>query len=102
MPMIYEGNPKHKEPWQPGAHGSLCPALPPKLPQWLLENSVAEPGGNRRFACHEGKAYRASEHRPGFWHGYPVSWMEVPEKIRRKWLREKCIRRQDIKMESEE
>jgi hypothetical protein len=84
--MEYEPNPKHKEPWQPGRRGSLCPKMPRGLPGRLLAESQVH--GRKRYACHEHKAYCAQEHAPGRWHGYPVSWREVPPPVRRQWLQE--------------
>jgi len=93
--MKYEGNPKHKDPWQRGRKGSLCPRRDEPWAQDLLENSEASDG--KRFACFDGKAYCAQEHRKGFWHGYPVGWKEVPPHIRDKWIEEGLVSRQDIK-----
>lgn len=93
--MRYEGNPKHKEPWQRGRRGSLCPRLEPETVRGLLENAESE--GDKRFAYHEGRAYCAQEHAPGAWHGYPVGWKEVPPTLRRKWQEEGLVRRRDIK-----
>lgn len=97
MPKLeYEGNPKHKKPWQPGRRGSLCP------PQFdietateLLEGSEASAG--KRYATRDGIAYAAQEHRPSVWHGYPVAWSEVPETFRRRWLSEGKVSRSEIR-----
>ena len=88
MPL-YESNPKHKEPWQPGARGSFCPVALHPLAQKLLDES--ELMNNKRYAVHEGKAYCAQEHAEDRWHGYPVLWREVPEVTKRKWLNEEKI-----------
>ena len=58
--MRYFGNPKHKEPWQPGRKGSLCPSrrkMPDLDPQKLLESS--ELCGAKRYAVFEGLAFAA-------------------------------------------
>src|SRR6266487_4452398 len=84
--MVYEGNPKHKHPWQPGRKGSLCPSsitLPQA--QELLEGSVVR--GSARFAVLSGQAYCAREHRSDRWHGYPVQWHEVPPDVQATWVR---------------
>lgn len=93
--MRYEPNPKHKEPWQRGRRGSLCPRFGPETAQSLLEES--EPVGKKRFVCHEGRAYCAQEHASGRWHGYPVGWMEVPPRLRMKWRRNGTVQRRDIR-----
>ncbi len=94
--MKYEGNPKHKEPWQRGRRGSLCPKevhLP--LAQKLLDSSRLE--GEKRFAAHDGKAYCAMEHRDGLWHGFPVGWSEVPPAARNELMQQGYVTRHDIK-----
>ena len=93
--MEYEASPKHKEPWQRGRRGSLCPPFEPKAVQELLDRSEQE--GDKRFVCHEGLAYCAQEHALGRWHGYPVGWKEVPTSLTRKWCEEGLVRRSDIR-----
>jgi hypothetical protein len=95
--LRYEPNRKHKEPWQPGRKGSLCP--PPaelSLSQAtrMLRDSVLD--GKKRYAHHAGKAYVAQEHQGG-WHGYPVGWVEVPASIWLNWLSCRQIRKQDLR-----
>jgi len=92
----YEGNPKHKHPWQPGRRGSLCPKeIDVERAQELLAASVEI--GAVRFATQGGRAFCAREHRAGAWHGYPVGWREVPPKIRGEWLSAGLIARRDVK-----
>ena len=94
--MRYEGSSKHRDPWQPGRRGSLCPKdLDQAIVQQLLEAS--ELVGNKRYAVYEGRAYCAQQHRADTWHGYPVGWGAVPETLRRNWRREGRLRRRDIK-----
>lgn len=94
--MVYEGNPKHKEPWQPGRRGSMCPrSITLELAQKLLDGSVA--AGGARYATVEGVAFCAREHRPGSWHGYPVAWREVPADVRLAWLEAGVVRRADVR-----
>jgi hypothetical protein len=52
--------------------------------------------GEKRYAYHEGKAYCGKEHQPGRWHGWPVGWVEVPEKLRTQWVKGGKVKRQDI------
>ena len=95
--MEYEPNPKHKEPWQPGRKGSLCPELPRSLPKQLLGGSILH--GRKRYACHEGQAYCAQEHREDTWHGYPISWQEVPPKVRNEWAEQGLVTKRQMKRE---
>ena len=92
----YEGIAKHKQPWQCGRRGSLCPAaIDLETARRLLSNSEAV--GAKRYAVHEGRAYCAREHGADAWHGYPVGWREVPENLRRAWRKEGRLRRRDVK-----
>jgi len=93
--LMYEGNPKHKEPWQPGRKGSLCPRELGERAQVLLSES--EPFEDKRYGVYEGKPYCAQEHGNGRWHGYPVGWKEVPEPIRRQWRRQGRVAGKDIR-----
>ena len=94
--MRYESNPKHRQPWQRGRRGSLCPeTVGLKAARRLLSDS--EPVGDKRYAVHEGRAYCAQEHEADAWHGYPVGWREVPESLRRAWLAQGRLRKQDVR-----
>ena len=94
--MQYEGNPKHKEPWQRGRRGSLCPKeIDLKRAQTLLDQSEAF--GRKRFAAFEGRAYCAMEHLEGRWHGYPVGWSEVPPRVRNALVETKQVTRREMK-----
>lgn len=94
--LVYEGNPKHKLPWQRGRRGSLCPPeVDADRAKELLEGS--EPHAGKRFATDGEMAYCAREHRPGSWHGYPVGWREVPASIRSRWLRAGRVSRTEIR-----
>jgi len=93
--MVYESNPKHRDPWQPGRKGSLCPvSITTANAQALLEGSELD--GKIRYATWEGRVFEAQEHQPGRWHGYPVGWVEVPEKLRRKWQTDGLVSRRQI------
>ena len=93
--LIYESNPKHSEPWQPGRKGSICDKDVRPLAQDLLEQSVA--WGDKRYAVVDGKAYCAQQHLPGRWHGYPVGWRDVPPKLRGEWLKRDQLKKRDVK-----
>lgn len=94
--LTYEGNPKHKEPWQPGRRGSLCPReIDMSAAQELLEGSVAV--GAARYSAWQGRAFCAREHRTGLWHGYPVAWHEVPPSVREEWVRSGIVVKSQIR-----
>lgn len=94
--MIYEGNPKHREPWQPGRKGTLCPQWSRSLVQQILDGSIPSSDGNIRFGVYDGWAFAAREHDPGRWHGYPVGWNEVDTTIVNQWIRQKVVKRRDV------
>lgn len=94
--MQYEGNRKHKDPMQPGRRGTLCPPeIDHKIARNLLKNSRSD--GEQRYAVHEGRAYCASEHETGKWHGWLVGWVEVPESIRNAWKKDGRVKRSEIR-----
>jgi len=94
--MTYEGSPKHREPWQPGRRGSLCPReIELHEAQRLLAGSVCV--GAARYATWRGQAFCAREHRTGFWHGYPVAWREVPPVVRLEWVRSRLVSKSEVR-----
>ena len=93
--MEYEPNPKHKEPWQRGRRGSICPVMPKELVKTLLGNSV--PVGDKRYSCHEGQAYCGQEHHPGVWHGYPIGWDEVPPHVKFAWIKDGVVNKRQTR-----
>jgi hypothetical protein len=84
-PLVYEPNPKHTEPWQRGARGSLCPK-DADGPALLAASEVDPRHLGKRYATDGHQAYCGQEHLPGRWHGYPVKWREVPPAIWREWV----------------
>lgn len=83
MPPVYESNPKHREPRQPGRKGALCPRdIGLARAQEMLDESVEE--GRRRYAIDNGRPFCARQHDAlrNRWHGYPISWSEVPGSVR--------------------
>src|SRR5437899_2817389 len=90
--LVYEGNPKHKVPWQAGRRGSLCPKdITAEQAQEMLRSSTLS--GKKRYAVDsKGRPFAAQAHAPtkGRWHGYPVAWKEVPGEVR-KTLQEKGL-----------
>lgn len=81
----YEPNPKHKEPWQRGARGSLCPK-DADAPALLAASEIDPAHPGKRYATDGTRAYCGHEHLPGCWHGFPVEWRAVPAIIRNAWL----------------
>ena len=57
----------------------------------------SDPEGGKRYAAHAGRAYCAQHDGHNVWHGYPIGWKEVPEKLRRKWLKEGRMQKRDIR-----
>jgi len=96
QPLVYEPNPKHKEPWQRGARGSRCPREADG-PALLAASEVDPKRPGRRYATDGDQAYCGQEHLPGRWHGYPVKWREVPPVIWRQWVRDKRVSRRALK-----
>lgn len=96
LELPYEPNPKHKEPWQRGRRGSLCPKnLTIKdVLRLLREESVLH--GQARYAIHEGRAFKATANHEGIWHGWPVGWVEVPESLRLQWRKEDKLKKRDM------
>lgn len=98
MKPVYEGNPKHKAPCQPGRKGSLCPSdISVERARELLQSSVEE--GNMRFAADKGRAFCARIHdaTKNRWHGYPVGWKEVPFSVRTRLLKAGAVQAREIK-----
>ena len=93
--MVYESNPKHSEPWQPGKKGGICEQAVRPLAAALL--AASELDGNKRFAVYDGMAYCAQEQRPGVWHGYPVGWIDVPDHIKKKWKHAQLVTKGQLK-----
>lgn len=94
--LLYEPNPKHKEPWQRGARGSLCPK-DVDAPALLAASVIDPKQPGKRYATDGHRAYCGQEHRPGRWHGYPVQWREVPAAIRRDWVTGGKVSKRDLK-----
>jgi len=93
--LRYQHNRKHKEPWQPGRRGSLCPpdiGLPQA--QQLLKDSLSD--GQHRYAVSNGRPFKGQDDGTGVWHGYPVGWVEVPESVRKSFRDSNLVKRHDI------
>jgi len=98
MQPVYEGNPKHKAPWQPGRKGSLCPSdISVTRARELLQSSLAQ--GKKRYAVDQGRAFCAQQHdsAKNRWHGYPIGWREVPTSVRQQLLNNGAVTSRDMK-----
>jgi hypothetical protein len=93
---VYESNPKHKEPWQRGARGSLCPR-DADGPALLAISMVDPQRPGKRYATDGHRAYCGQEHLTGRWHGYPVQWKEVPPAVRSALVNEYHVSKRDLK-----
>ncbi len=96
MGLAYEGNPRHRDPWQRGAQGSRCPkgADGPTL----LAQSVSDPKNpRRRFATDGTDAFQAkptntvNAEGDDVWHGFPVAWHSVPVPIKKHWVQQQVV-----------
>lgn len=94
--LLYEPNPKHKEPWQRGARGSLCPK-DADGPALLAASRVDPIHPGKRYATDGHRAYCGQQHLPGRWHGYPVQWREVPPAIRRGLVTDHQVSKREIR-----
>ncbi|MGO8677670.1 MAG: hypothetical protein ACLQVX_17570 [Limisphaerales bacterium] len=98
MKPVYEGNPKHKAPWQPGRKGSLCPPdINIESARQLLQSSILQ--DRRRYAVDKGRAFCAQQHDAGKnrWHGYPIGWRDVPPAVRKQFMAAAAVTARDIK-----
>lgn len=94
--MRYVGNPKHKEPWQPGRRGSLCPKEVWPYAQRLLDNSILH--GKQRYAIFNGIPYAGKSDKTGtVWHGHPVGISKVPAEVVKIWSEAGIITNRMIK-----
>lgn len=94
--LRYEANPKHKEPWQRGAKGSLCPQDADGSALLAASETDPEQPG-KRYATDGARAYCGHEHLPGRWHGFPIEWRAVPAKIRKAWLTEGRVTKRAVR-----
>jgi cytochrome c peroxidase len=97
QPLQYQPNPKHKPLPTPGRHGSICPK--DVNAQALLLGS--EVYGKKRYATNGLDAFCAQCHDVdhNLWHGYPVSWAEVPPRIRTIWVKNGTVARRTIRQD---
>lgn len=94
--MIYEPNAKHKPEPQPGRHGSICPRFEDGVAFDLLSAGLQV--GKKRFASDGDRAFCAQCHDHGrdAWHGYPVTWAEVPPKVRHQLIKSGVVARRHV------
>ena len=119
--LRYKGSPRHKL-WGPhGVGGSICPdwthdvqsanedgndedsnkgdvdkhPWPETVAQTLLDKSI--PDGKRRYATARSLPFCAQSDGHGTWHGYPISWREVPASVKRAMIERGDVTMRDIK-----
>lgn len=96
---MYVSNPRHKNPWQPGERGTLCPRGVDG--RTLFENATPDPGNpSKRYNTDGTNAYCAHPDKKHFdegetvtWHGFPVEWRQVPCAVQRDWIKEGRIKK---------
>jgi hypothetical protein len=101
MPHTYEPNPRHKQPWQPGARGTLCPRGADGAV--LFETATQDPirpgkryntDGQRAYCAHPNARLDPDDDQQHVvWHGFPVQWGAVPIAVQRQWVAEGRIPR---------
>jgi hypothetical protein len=101
----YVGNPKHKRGRNRGRRGSYCPGdLDEKKAQALLDASLhaADGPASKRYATDGKCAFCAQCHdrAKDEWHGYPISWNEVPPSVRWAWVRDGTIQSRTLRARS--
>lgn len=111
----YMGSSKHKNRPVRGPKGTLCPEWAHRTSEvglgddvlahpWgqteasrLFNAALVDPISGCRFATARGIAFEAKSTADGTWHGYPISWENVPDRIRRQWIDERRVTRREIK-----
>lgn len=89
--MRYEPHDKHKSWPSRGVKGARCPdeeAMAKSAVELLAESVPKGGGSDKRYACDGRYAFCAQAHRPeqGLFHGYPVTFREVPAAILTAWI----------------
>ena len=92
MPHSYVPNPRHKQPWQPGARGTLCPKGVDGAA--LFQTATADPrnpakryntDGERAYCAHPSSRDVDGDHGI-VWHGFPINWRDVPAAVQHQWI----------------
>ena len=65
----------------------------------MLEASTSAEDG-RRYATRNGIAFVAVYTNDGTWHGYPVPWPDVPDRIRRDFVDQGTVTRRAIRRQA--
>src|SRR6185295_13046234 len=92
---VYESNPKHLAPWQRGRKGSLCTLDDAAQAPQLLGRGILD--GKKIYATDGRRAFAGEEHSPGRWHGWPVGWKEVPQRVRHQLQKNCRVKRSDVR-----
>jgi hypothetical protein len=108
----YRGSPKHKNRPALGRKGTICPewthaglGTGVEDHNWdeteahgLFMGSEYDPDGSGKvYATARGVAFAAQATADGSWHGYPVSWDEVPAELKDRWRKEKRVSARDLR-----
>lgn len=100
LPDTYEPSPRHKQPWQPGARGTLCPRGVDGAT--LFQAATADPArpgkryntdGQHAYCAHPNSKVDPHDDQDVVWHGFPVPWKAVPMAVQRQWVTEGRISR---------
>jgi hypothetical protein len=91
----YVASPRHKQPWQPGARGTLCPAGVDGVE--LFRTATANPNnprkryntdGEQAYCAHPSVKNLDDDEQDVMWHGFPIEWRAVPPAVQRIWIEE--------------
>ena len=94
--LLYEGNPKHRDPWQSGRRGTLCPrGISVEQAQELLLDSIVH--GGQRYAIKDGQLFAAKQHATGLWHAHPVGWSEAPQNVYAHFKNSELVSKRDLR-----
>jgi hypothetical protein len=100
VPDTYVPNPRHKQPWQPGARGTLCPKGVDGAA--LLKTATADPNhpnkryntdGECAYCAHSSSRNVADGEQEVVWHGFPINWRDVPAAVQRQWIADGLLAR---------
>jgi len=95
---IYVPNPRHKHPWQSGTRGTLCPR-DADGPALFDHASVDPRNPGKRYGTDGARAYCAYCNNTVdpdgnvAWHGFPISWTDVPTAVQKEWIAPGRIKR---------
>ena len=112
---VYLGSSKHKNRPADEMKGTFCPEWTHTGPRggfatdvhaqdWketpaarIFAGAEIDPDTGRRYATERGIAFEAKPTGDGTWHGCPVPWESVPQKLRSKWKEQGAVAGRQIK-----